>query len=185
MATKIRLQRHGKKGKPFYHVVVADARAPRDGKFIERLGSYNPNTNPASIVLDFDKALDWVNKGAQPTDTVRSILSHKGVMYKKHLLGGVKKGAFDEAKADELFATWLERKDAEIEGEKSQLEKSKEEARKVALAAEAKKKEERAAALAAKNAPVEEEVVEEAAEAQEEPTDGAEPAAENTEETAD
>lgn len=140
MATKIRLQRHGKKGKPFYHVVVADARAPRDGKFIERLGSYNPNTNPASVVLDFDKALDWINKGAQPTDTVRTLLSHRGVMYKKHLLGGIKKGAFDEAKADELFAEWLERKDAEIEGEKSGLEKSKEEARKVAFAAEAKKK---------------------------------------------
>src|SRR5690606_16626153 len=132
--TKIRLQRHGKKGKPFYHVVVADSRAPRDGKFIERVGSYNPNTNPASIVLDFDKALDWIIKGAQPTDTVRAILSGQGVMYKKHLLGGVKKGAFDEAKADELFAKWVEKKATEIEGKKSGIAKSDEEAKQAALA---------------------------------------------------
>ncbi len=157
MATKIRLQRHGKKGKPFYHVVVADSRAPRDGKFIERLGSYNPNTNPATIVLNFDSALDWLNKGAQPTDTARAILSYKGVLYKKHLQGGVKKGAFDEAKAEELFAKWLESKEAKIEGKKSGLVNAEEEAKKAALAAEAKKNEERAAALAAKNAPVEEE----------------------------
>lgn len=186
MATKIRLQRHGKKGKPFYHVVVADSRAPRDGKFIERLGSYNPNTNPASVVLDFDKALDWIVKGAQPTDTVRSILSSQGVMYKKHLLGGVSKGAFDEAKAEELFANWLEQKAAEIEGQKSGIAKSQEEAKKAALAAESKKKEERAAALAVKNAPEEEEVAaEEAPEAEGDvqPAEGTESAAENTEET--
>ena len=156
MATKIRLQRHGKKGKPFYHVVVADSRAPRDGKFIERLGSYNPNTNPATIVLDFEKALDWMNKGAQPTDTARAILSYKGVLYKKHLQGGVKKGAFDDAKAEELFATWNDSNTAKIEGKKSGLTSVKEEAKKVALVAEAKKKEEIAAAIAAKNAPVEE-----------------------------
>ncbi len=158
MATKIRLQRHGKKGKPFYHVVVADARAPRDGKFIERLGSYNPNTNPATIVLDFEKALDWMNKGAQPTDTARTILSDKGVLYKKHLLGGVKKGAFDEAKAESLFAEWTEAKNAKVEGTKTGLAQSKEEAKKTALAAEAKKKADKAAAIAAKNAPVAEEV---------------------------
>jgi small subunit ribosomal protein S16 len=157
MATKIRLQRHGKKGKPFYHVVVADSRAPRDGKFIERLGSYNPNTNPATIVLNFDSALDWLNKGAQPTDTARAILSYKGVLYKKHLQGGIKKGAFDEAKAEELFAQWVEAKDTKIEGKKTGLATAKEEAKKAALAAEAKKKEEIAAAVAAKNAPVEEE----------------------------
>lgn len=156
MATKIRLQRHGKKGKPFYYVVVADSRAPRDGKFIERLGSYNPNTNPATIVLDFDKALDWVNKGAQPTDTARTILSYKGVLYKKHLQEGLKKGAFDEAALEEKFANWLEGKNAKIEGKKDGLSKSKEEAKTAALAAEAKKKEDRAAALAAKNAPAEE-----------------------------
>ncbi|MGV6946927.1 30S ribosomal protein S16 [Sphingobacterium kyonggiense] len=173
MATKIRLQRHGKKGKPFYHVVVADARAPRDGKFIERIGSYNPNTNPATIVLDFEKALDWMNKGAQPTDTARTILSDKGVLFKKHLQGGVKKGAFDDAKAEELFNNWVESKDAQIEGKKSGLAKTKEEAKKAALAAEAKKKEEKAAAIAAKNTPAAEEATEEASEE----------TAENTEET--
>ncbi|GHE37661.1 30S ribosomal protein S16 [Sphingobacterium griseoflavum] len=157
MATKIRLQRHGKKGKPFYHVVVADSRAPRDGKFIERIGSYNPNTNPATIILDFDKALDWVNKGAQPTDTARTILSAKGVLYKKHLQGGVKKGAFDDAKAEELFATWSEGNDAKVEGKKSSLAQTKDDAKKAALAAEAKKNADKAAAVAAKNAPVAEE----------------------------
>ena len=187
MATKIRLQRHGKKGKPFYHVVVADSRAPRDGKFIERLGSYNPNTNPATIVLDFDRSLYWMNVGAQPTDTARAILSYKGVLYKKHLEGGVKKGAFDEAKAEELFAKWVEGKDAKIEGKKSGLANAKEEAKKTALAAEAKKKEERAAAVAAKNTPVEEAPAEEATETEEEVVaeapEAAEAAAENTEET--
>jgi len=189
MATKIRLQRHGKKGKPFYHVVVADSRAPRDGKFIERLGSYNPNTNPATIVLDFDRALYWLNVGAQPTDTTRSILSYKGVLYKKHLEGGVKKGAFDEAKAEELFAKWVEDKEAKIEGKKSGLAQSKDEAKKVALEAEAKKKAEKAAAIEAKNtpaveeAPAEEVVAEvEASDATEAP-ETTEAAAENTEET--
>jgi len=156
MATKIRLQRFGKKGKPFYHVVVADSRAPRDGKFIERLGSYNPNTNPATIDLNFDKALDWLNKGAQPTDTARAILSYKGVLYKKHLDGGVKKGAFDEATAETRFQEWLKGKGEQIAGKKDGLSKAQEEAKKAALAAEAKKKEERAAAIAAKNAPAEE-----------------------------
>jgi len=173
MATKIRLQRHGKKGKPFYHVVVADARAPRDGKFIERIGSYNPNTNPATIILDFDKALSWVNNGAQPTDTARTILSDQGVLYKKHLQGGVKKGAFDEAKAEELFAAWSEGNATRIANKKAGLSSSKEETKKAALAAEAKKKADRAAAIAAKNAPVAE--VEEAPENTE--------AAESTEET--
>ena len=142
MATKIRLQRFGKKGKPFYHVVVADARAPRDGKFIERIGSYNPNTNPATIDLNFDKALDWVNKGAQPTDTCRAILSYKGVMYKKHLEGGVKKGALTAEQADTKFSEWLESKEGKIAGKKDTLTKSKDEVKKAALAAEAKKKEE-------------------------------------------
>ena len=123
MATKIRLQRSGKKGKPFYHVVVADARAPRDGKFIERLGSYNPNTNPATIEINFEKALDWVNKGAQPTDTCRAILSYKGILYKKHLEGGVKKGALTEEQAEAKFAQWLEGKAIKIEGKKEILSK--------------------------------------------------------------
>ena len=164
MATKIRLQRFGKKGKPFYHVVVADARAPRDGKFIERLGSYNPNTNPATIEINFEKALDWVNKGAQPTDTCRAILSYKGILYKKHLEGGVKKGALTEEQAEAKFAQWLEGKAIKIEGKKEILSKSKQEIKKATLLAEAKKKEEMAAAIIVKNTPseeVEETVVEE------------------------
>jgi len=177
MATKIRLQRFGKKGKPFFHVVVADSRSPRDGKFIERLGSYNPNTNPATIELNFDKTLDWVNKGAEPTDTARAILSYKGVLYKKHLEGGVKKGALTEEQADAKFAEWLGAKDGRIEGKKDSLTKSKDEVRKAALAAETKKNADRAAALAIKNAPVEE-VVEEAPETEEAPV--AEAATEET-----
>ncbi|MEJ7557013.1 MAG: 30S ribosomal protein S16 [Pedobacter sp.] len=184
MATKIRLQRFGKKGKPFFHVVVADSRSPRDGKFIERLGSYNPNTNPATIELNFDKTLDWMNKGAEPTDTCRAILSYKGVLYKKHLEGGIKKGALTTEQADAKFAEWLDAKDGKIEGKKDNLTKSKDEVRKSALAAEAKKNAERAAALAIKNAPVEE-VVEESPEGEEapvaEPTEEA-PAAETEEE---
>jgi len=156
MATKIRLQRFGKKGKPFYHVVVADARAPRDGKFIERLGSYNPNTNPATIEINFEKALDWVNKGAQPTDTCRAILSYKGILYKKHLEGGVKKGALTEEQAEAKFAQWLEGKAIKIEGKKEILSKSKQEIKKATLLAEAKKKEEMAAAIIVKNTPSEE-----------------------------
>jgi len=162
MAVKIRLQRHGKKGKPFYYIVVADARAPRDGRFIERLGSYNPNTNPATIDINFDKTLDWVNDGAQPTDTCRAILSYKGVLYKKHLQGGLKKGALTEEQVETKFQEWLDQKDGKITGKKTSLTSAKDEARKAALAAEAKKKEEKAAAIAAKNAPVVEEVEEEA-----------------------
>ncbi len=158
MATKIRLQRHGKKGKPFYYIVVADARAPRDGRFIERLGSYNPNTNPATIDINFDKTLDWVNNGAQPTDTCRAILSYKGVMYKKHLQGGLKKGALTEEQVDSKFQAWLDQKEGKITGKKDSLTTAKQDARKAALAAEAKKKEEKAAAIAAKNTPPAEEV---------------------------
>jgi len=160
MATKIRLQRHGKKGRPFYHLVVADSRAPRDGKFIERIGSYNPNTNPATIDINFESALTWIQNGAQPTDTARAILSYKGVLYKKHLLDGVKKGAFDEAAADVKFEEWLKSKDAKIEGKKENLAKSKAETKKAVLEAEAKKKAEMAKALEAKNTPPAEEVEE-------------------------
>lgn len=177
MATKIRLQRFGKKGKPFYHLVVADSRAPRDGKFIERIGSYNPNTNPATIDLNFDKALSWVNKGAQPTDTCRAILSYKGVLYKKHLEGGVKKGALTQEQADAKFAAWLTSKDAQIIGKKDSLTQTKEQVKKAALVAEAKRKEDKAAAIEAKYAApveVEEVAVEEAPVAEE---------TENTEET--
>jgi small subunit ribosomal protein S16 len=114
MATKIRLQRHGRKGYAFYPIVIADSRAPRDGKFIERIGSYNPNTNPATISLNFERALYWVNTGAIPTDTVRNILSREGVMLMKHLQGGVKKGAFDEAEAQKRFEAWKKDKDAKL-----------------------------------------------------------------------
>src|SRR3569833_2445421 len=137
MATKIRLQRHGKKGKPFYYIVVADARAPHDGRFIERLGSYNPNTNPATIDINFDKTLAWVNTGAQPTDTCRAILSYKGIMYKKHLQGGVLKGALTAEQAEAKFNAWIEQKEGKISGKKDNLGKAKEDAKKAALAAEA------------------------------------------------
>lgn len=170
MATKIRLQRHGKKGRPFYYIVVADARAPRDGRFIERIGSYNPNTNPATIDINFDKALDWVNKGAQPTDTTRAILSYKGVLMRKHLQGGVQKGAFTEEQAEEKFSQWLESKTGEIQLKKDKLTASKADVRKSALAEEAKKKEARAAAIAAKNTPPADEPV--AEETSEETQDG-------------
>jgi small subunit ribosomal protein S16 len=129
MATKIRLQRFGHKNYAFYHVVIADSRAPRDGKFIERIGSYNPNTNPATIDLDFDRALYWLEVGAQPTDTARMILSREGVFLKKHLKEGIKKGAFDEAMAEKKFETWLQEK-------KSKLQKVKESDREKKRAAE-------------------------------------------------
>ena len=125
MPVKLRLQRHGKKGKPFYHIVAADARAPRDGKFIERVGSYNPNTNPATIELDVDKSVQWVQNGAQPTDTVRAILSYKGVLYRNHLLKGVTKGALTQEQADAKFATWLQEKQDKIEGKKNTLATAK------------------------------------------------------------
>ena len=124
MATKIRLARHGHKDHAYYHIVVADSRAPRDGKYIERIGSYNPNTNPATVDLKFDRALYWVNVGAQPTDTVRNILSDEGVMLMKHLQGGVKKGAFDEATAQRKFDAWKAEKQAKL-GKISQAEADK------------------------------------------------------------
>ncbi|MBS7407495.1 MAG: 30S ribosomal protein S16 [Prevotellamassilia sp.] len=115
MATRIRLQRHGRKDYAFYSIVIADVRAPRDGKFTEKIGTYNPNTNPATIDLNFERALYWVETGAQPTDTVRNILSSEGVMLMKHLRGGVKKGAFDEAAAQAKFEAWKKGKDAAVE----------------------------------------------------------------------
>jgi len=177
MATKIRLQRHGRKGYAYYHIVVADVRAPRDGRFIERLGSYNPNTNPATIDLNFDRSLYWVQVGAQPTDTVRNILSDEGVMLKKHLLGGVRKGAFDEAAAEKKFEAWKAEKENKISKSVEKLLTEKDAARKTRLEAEkeknkakaaevAKQKALRAAELAGATAPEEEEVpaVEEVAE---------------------
>jgi small subunit ribosomal protein S16 len=131
MATKIRLQRHGRKGYAFYHIVVADSRAPRDGKFIERLGSYNPNTNPATIDLNFERALYWVETGAQPTDTTRNILSREGIMMKKHLLGGVKKGAFTAEEAEVKFNVWKQAKESAISATVSSVkDKAREEAKK-------------------------------------------------------
>ena len=110
MSVKIRLQRHGKKGKPFYWIVAADARAKRDGRYLEKLGTYNPNTNPATIDLNVDGAVKWLQNGAQPTDTARAILSYKGAMYKNHLLGGVRKGALTEEQVDEKFNAWVAEK---------------------------------------------------------------------------
>ena len=124
MAVKIRLARKGRKKLAFYHIVVADSRSPRDGRYIEKIGSYNPLTNPATIELDFDKALGWLQNGALPTDTCRAILSYKGVLIKKHLLEGVKKGAFDEAEAIRRFEEWIKQNEAKIEAKKSNLEKS-------------------------------------------------------------
>ena len=152
MSVKIRLARHGKKGYAFYHIVVADSRAPRDGKFIEKIGTYNPNTNPATIDLDFEKALTWVQKGAQPTDTTRTILSDKGVMYKKHLLGGVAKGAFDENEANARFEKWVSEKTAQAAAQNQKLSADERAAAKARQAAEEKVREERAKAIAAKKA---------------------------------
>ena len=149
MATRIRLQRHGKKGKPFFHIVVADSRAKRDGRFIEKLGIYNPNTNPATIDLDFDRSLAWVQKGAEPSDTARAILKYQGVMMKDHLLRGVAKGALTEEQVEAKFSKWLEDKSALIDSKKDRLSKAKEEARKAALADEKAVNEARTAAQAA------------------------------------
>ncbi len=152
MPVKIRLARHGKKGYAFYHIVVADSRAPRDGKFIEKIGTYNPNTNPATIDLNFDKALDWLQKGAQPTDTCRAILSYKGVMYKKHLLGGVAKGAFDEATANARFDKWMSEKAAKISAKTQKVTLDKDKAAKARLAEEKEANEKKAKAIEAKRA---------------------------------
>jgi small subunit ribosomal protein S16 len=150
MPVKIRLSRHGKKGYPFYHIVVTDSRAPRDGRYIERLGTYNPNTDPATIEFDFDRALDWLQKGAQPTDTTRSILSKKGVMVKKHLLEGVKKGAFSAEVAEQKFEAWMKDKESKIQAEKDRIAKASDSDRKTRLDAESKIREARAQAIAKK-----------------------------------
>jgi small subunit ribosomal protein S16 len=125
MPVKLRLQRHGKKGKPFYWIVAADSRAVRDGKFLEKIGTYNPIANPAIIDIDVDAAVQWLEKGAQPTDTTRAILSYKGVLFKKHLIGGVKKGAFTQEEAEKKFVAWLEEKATKIDQKKAKLAKAK------------------------------------------------------------
>lgn len=136
MSVKIRLQRHGKKGKPFYWIVAADARAKRDGRFLEKLGTYNPNHNPAIINLDVDGAVKWLQNGAQPTDTAKAILSYKGALLKNHLAGGVRKGALTEEQAEEKFNAWLEEKNAKIQGKADSLTKAQQEAKAKALEAE-------------------------------------------------
>ena len=148
MPVKIRLQRHGKKGKPFYWVVAADGRAKRDGKFLEKLGTYNPNTNPATITLNLDNSVQWLQNGAQPTDTARAILSYKGVMLKHHLLGGLRKGALTEEQVEEKFNAWLEEKESKVAAKVSGLDKDKEKARAEALKAEKEVNEKRALAAA-------------------------------------
>ncbi|MCH5305765.1 MAG: 30S ribosomal protein S16 [Rikenella sp.] len=150
MSTKIRLARHGKKGYAFYHIVVADSRSPRDGRFIEKLGTYNPNTNPATVELNFERAVRWIGVGAQPTDTARSILSKEGVMYRHHLNGGVKKGAFTEEVAEQKFAKWVAEKEAKAAQAKAAQDAAKAKTAKERLEAETKVKEAKAAALAAK-----------------------------------
>ena len=173
MPTKIRLSRHGKKSRPYYYIVVSDSRAPRDGKFIERIGSYNPVTNPATIELDFDKALSWLQKGALPTDTVRSLLHTRGVLYKNHLLKGVTKGALTAEQAEKKFQEWMEANEAKLKSITSKMDAEKRNEEKKRMAQETKVKEARAAAIAKKNA-------KEAAAAEEETEAPAEEASEET-----
>jgi len=169
MATRIRLARHGRKKQAFYHIVVADTRSPRNGRFIEKLGTYNPNTNPATIDINFDGAVEWLLKGAQPSDTARAILSYKGVMMKKHLMAGVAKGAFNEEEAEKRFTAWMENKEGQVADKKSGLEKAAIAAEKAALAAEKAKSDERATAIALKNSPMVEESTNEEVVAEETP----------------
>ena len=157
MSVKIRLQRHGKKQKPFYWIVAADARSKRDGRYLEKLGTYNPNTNPATIELNLDQAVQWLHNGAQPTDTARAILSYKGALMKHHLDGGVRKGALTQEQADAKLAKWLEEKATKVDSKKEGLSKAQEAAKAKALKAEKAANDKRAAA-AVEAAKVEEEV---------------------------
>src|SRR5512145_505140 len=163
MPVKIRLSKKGRKKLPYYHIVVADSRAPRDGKFVERIGVYNPQTNPATIELNFDRALDWLQKGAQPTDTCRAILSEQGVMMKKHLLEGAKKGAFSVEEAESRYQKWYNQKLANIKAQVDQISKGKADESKKRLEAETKVKEAKAKELAKKLKAQAEEATEEAA----------------------
>ena len=163
MPVKIRLQRHGKKGKPFYWIVAADARSKRDGKYLEKLGTYNPNFNPAQIELNVDGTVKWLQNGAQPTDTAKSILSYRGAMLKNHLVGGVRKGALTEEQAEAKFQAWIDEKTAKVDAKKSDLEKAKDAEAVKIFEAEKATNEARIAAAA----PVVEEVIEEAAPAEE------------------
>ena len=191
MSVKIRLARHGRKQHAYYHIVVANSRSPRDGRFLERIGSYNPNTNPATIDLDFDKAIAWLTNGAQPTDTARTILSHKGVMMKKHLLEGVKKGAFDLAEAEVRFDAWVKEKENAVQAKKDALATGFSDEMKKRLKAEVKVNEARLAEIAKKNAAAAAAAVKPVAEeaepvvAVEESVEDASPSAEITEPTAE
>ena len=170
MSVKIRLQRHGKKGKPYYWIVAADLRSKRDGKYLEKLGFYNPNTNPATIEIDIEKSIEWLKNGAQPTKTARNILSYKGIMLKYHLLGGVAKGAFTEEEAEKRFNAWIEEKTKQIDDKKGELSKEDEERKTKALENEKlanevrikAQKEATAEAAATEEAPAEEAAAEEA-----------------------
>jgi small subunit ribosomal protein S16 len=164
MATRIRLQRHGKKSKAFFHLVVADSRAKRDGKFIEKLGTYNPNTNPATIEINFESALQWVRNGAEMSDTARALLSYRGILYKNHLINGIKKGALTEADVETKFAAWEAEKANKISNKKDGLANSAVAAKAAALKAEAESNAAKAKAIEAKNAPEVEEVAEEVVE---------------------
>ena len=182
MPVKLRLQRHGKKGKPFYWIVAADTRAKRDGRFLEKLGTYNPNLNPAIIELNIDSAVKWLENGAQPTDTTRTILSNEGVLLKKHLAGGVKKGALTEEEAEKKFQEWLTEKKAKTDAKKSNLQKEKDAQEAKALAAEKAANEARIAAALSKAEDEASEVTEETAEVAEETAEVAEETAEVAEE---
>ena len=164
MSVKIRLQRHGKKGKPFYWVVAADARSKRDGKYLEKIGTYNPNTNPATVELNLDAAVQWLHNGAQPTDTARAILSYKGALLKHHLEGGIRKGALTQDQADTKLATWLDAKSGKVDAKKDGLTKSQADAKEKAFKAEQVVNAKRlAAAVAAEEAANTSEVIEEEA----------------------
>ncbi|UTW66627.1 30S ribosomal protein S16 [bacterium SCSIO 12643] len=185
MPLKLRLQRHGKKRKPFYHIVAADSRAPRDGKFVEKVGTYNPNTNPATIDINFERALHWLSVGAQPTDTCRAILSYKGIMFMNHLNKGVAKGAMTQEQAQAKFDKWMEGKNAQVDAKVASLDKAKREAAAATLKAETEIKEKRAAEYAAKNAELAAEAAKakaeaEAAAATDTPEDQTEASAEET-----
>ena len=182
MPVKIRLQRHGKKGKPFYWIVAADARSKRDGRYLEKLGTYNPNTNPATVEVKLDNAVNWLEKGAQPTDTARTLLSYRGVMLKHHLNGGIRKGALSQEEADKKFAAWLEEKEAKIQSKKDGLSQSESELKAKRLADEKAVSDKRLAdAAAAEAEAAAEEAAADSTEAEEATTEAAEVPAKQTE----
>ncbi|MEX2380484.1 MAG: 30S ribosomal protein S16 [Vicingaceae bacterium] len=184
MPTKIRLQRHGKKKYAYFHLVIADSRAPRDGKFIEKIGTYNPNTDPATIDIDFDRALNWVKNGAQPSDTARALLSYKGVMYKHHLDRGVLKGAFSQEEADKRFEDWLADKANKIDAKRENLTVAEEAEKKKRFEAEQEANKKKAESIAAKTAELAGEATEAAEEAVEEASEAVSEATEEVKDTA-